>query len=139
MFMTIMSNWKILIFCSILNFGIWGFLLKIVNGRLDWKTSLTYVWLTVFIILFIFCFRKANFGWSKFHYLAILAGFFAAIGTLTFYKALSLGPASLIIPFAGQYILVTVVLCVVLLREPLTFRIVIGIICSIAAIVFLYK
>lgn len=137
--MIIISDWKFLVVSYIVMFGLWGFILKIVSVKLEWKTTMTYVCITVFTILLISCVRKVNFGWSKFHALAILAGIIAAGGTMAFYKALSLAPASLVIPLSTQYILITTVLCVVFLKEPLSLRMVGGILCSIAAIVLLAK
>lgn len=137
--MTIISNWKFLMICYILTFGLWGFIIKIVSTKLDWKTTMLYVWMTIFIILMLSYFKKANFGWSKFHALAVLAGIAAAIGTIAFYRALPMAPASLIIPLSTQYILVTVLLCVIYLKEPMSLRIIAGIACSIAAIVLLSR
>ena len=137
--MRMTSNWKLLTTCYIITFGIWGFLLKVISKKVDWKTMMFYIWMTIFILYCIFLFRNIKFGWSKFHILAILAGIVAAVGTIAFYKALSLAPAMVIIPLSSQYILVTVLLCALFLKEPLSLRIVAGILCSIAAIILLSK
>lgn len=137
--MNLLSNWKFLMVCYVILFGVWGFLLKIVSSRLDWKVALFYVWITVFVTMMIFCFRSMDFGWSRYHLLAVFAGIIAAFGTMAFYKALTLAPATLIIPVSAQYILVTVVLCVIFLREPISLRIIAGIACSISAILLLSK
>ncbi len=131
--MGITSNWRFLAVCYILTFGLWGFLLKVISKKLDWKTMIFYVWMTVFLLCCIFVFRNIKLGWSKIHILAIVAGIVAAIGTIAFYKALSLAPATLVIPLSSQYILVTVLLCTFFLKELLSLRIVAGIVCSIAA------
>lgn len=120
-------------------FGLWGFILKVVSTKLDWKTTMLYVWMTIFIILLIFCAKKINLGWNKFYALAVLAGIIAAIGTMSFYKALSLAPASLVIPLSTQYILVTVILSVVFLKEPISLKVITGIVSSIIAIILLSK
>jgi len=123
----------------ILSFGLWGFLLKICTTKLDWKTTLTYVWMTVFAILFFTYFIKVKIAFGPYHGLAVAAGVLAAIGTVAFYKALSLAPASIIIPLSGQYILVTVLLAMVFLNEPVTLRSVAGIVFGITAMILLSK
>lgn len=137
--MEIGSNWKFLITVYVLTSGVWGFILKIASTRLDWKTMIFYAWMTVFILYTIFVFKDIKFGWSKFHFLSILAGVLGTIGTVGFYKAISLAPASIVIPFSAQYVLITVLLCVLFLKEPLSLRIIAGIACSIAAIVLLSR
>lgn len=133
------SNWKLLIAFYICASGLWGFFLKIASRQLDWKTALFCVWISMSLVYLILIFKNTNFAWSKFHLLALLAGIIASIGTMAFYKALSLAPASLVIPFSAQYILITVLLCIFFLKEPLNLRIILGILTSIIAIALLAK
>lgn len=131
--------WKFLVLFYIIAFGLWGFLLKVVIGKIGWKTTLFYVWIALSLINFIFVLRYVDFGITRFHLLAFLAGIIASVGTIAFYKALSLAPASLIIPLSAQYILVTTFLCILLLKEPISLRLILGIIFSIIAIVLLSR
>jgi transporter family protein len=133
----LMSNWKFLMFVYIITFGLWGFLIKFVSKELDWKTTMTYVWCTIFIILFFLYFRKESLAFSKNHMLAILAGVLATIGTVVFYKSVSLAPASIIMPLSGLQIVLTVVLAIVFLNEALTLKIFFGICSSFLAIYLL--
>ncbi|UCC95883.1 MAG: EamA family transporter [Candidatus Omnitrophota bacterium] len=132
-----MSNWKLLVGCYIVTFGLWGFFVKVISKKLDWRTIMFYVLITIAVFYGVFIFRNIKLGWSKFHILAIVAGVCAAIGTMAFYKALSLAPASRVIPLSAQYILVTVLLCTVFLKEPLSLKTMLGIMCSITAIILL--
>jgi uncharacterized membrane protein len=131
------SDWKFLVAFYVLTSGLWGFFLKLISQKLDWKTNIIYVWIGFSAIYIIFLSKNVNFGLSKFHGLALATGIIAALGTMAFYKALSLAPGSLVIPFSAQYILVSTLLCIVFLKEPLSLRIIAGIICSVTAIALL--
>ena len=58
---------------------------------------------------------------------AYLAGAFLAVGIIAYYRALSLGAVSVVVPIFGLFIVVSSVVGFVLLDEPLTLRKVLGI------------
>jgi transporter family protein len=51
-----------------------------------------------------------------------LAGAFLAVGILAYYRALSLGPVSAVVPIFGTFLVVSSVVGIVLLEESLTAR-----------------
>ena len=135
--MSVLSDWKVLLAIYIVTSGVWGFLLKYVLQGLDWKTAMFYIWTTVYAFFVIFVFRNINFGLGKFHLLAIVTGVLGAISAIAFYKLISTMPASIIIPLSTMYVIVTVVLSVVFLHEPLTLRTISGIGLGMIAIALL--
>ncbi|HDQ98754.1 MAG TPA: EamA family transporter [candidate division WOR-3 bacterium] len=68
--------------------------------------------------------------------LIALAGLLAGFATLAFYLALARGPASVVVPLTGMYILVPALLGIVLLHEPATLTRLLGM-ASAALAVFL--
>lgn len=135
--MTIFSDWRVLMAVYIISSGLWGFLLKYVLRELDWKTTMFYVWTTVYLFFVIFLFRNINFGTSKFHMLSVIIGLLGATGTIAFYKAVDIMPASIIIPLSSTYIIITVALSVIFLHEPLTAKTILGIVLGLISIILL--
>lgn len=137
--MPVISSWRLLVIYYIVIAGLWGFFLKIIGRHLDWKTTMFYVWIGVSVVYLVFITKKVDFAWSRFHLFAIFTGILAALSAMAFYKALSLMPGSLIVPLSSLYIVITVVLCLVFLKEVISFRIISGIILSIISIMLLMK
>ena len=71
--------------------------------------------------------------------LALPAGLLAGVATLCFYLAMHRGPASVVVPLTGMYILVPALLGFVLLREPVTVFRVLGLVCAGLAVFFLSR
>jgi transporter family protein len=132
-------NWKLLVYVYMITAGLWGFFLKVVLRDLDWKTALFYVFMTIFLIYCVFLFRKIRFGFSGSHLLALVTGCIAVISTITFYKLLSIKPASVIVPLSSQYVVITVVLSILFLGETLSPKILLGIFLSIISIILLTR
>ncbi|WP_251343131.1 EamA family transporter [Haloplanus halophilus] len=63
-----------------------------------------------------------------------LAGVFLAVGILAYYRALSLGPVSAVVPIFGTFLVLSSVLGIVFLDESLTPRKVAGIGCAVLGI-----
>ena len=138
--MEIDSNWKFLVMIYIIAAGFWGFFLKIILGKLDWKTTMliiTSVWVTLILVYLIFFSKEINLSWNRYYILAILTGIIGALSGVVFYKVLSLKPASIVIPLTAQYILIAVLLSFIFLKEPITLRGVFGIAFSIISIILL--
>jgi transporter family protein len=63
-----------------------------------------------------------------------LAGVFLAVGILAYYRALSLGPVSAVVPIFGTFLVVSSVVGILFLNESLTARKVAGIACAMLGI-----
>lgn len=75
----------------------------------------------------------AYLGHPKAPYL-YLAGVFLAVGILAYYRALSLGPVSDVVPIFGTFLVVSSVVGILFLNESLTARKVAGIACAMLGI-----
>jgi transporter family protein len=66
--------------------------------------------------------------------LVVAAGLFLTVGILAYYRALSLGPVSVVTPVFGLFLVVSSAVGIVALDEPLTARKVVGIALAIVAV-----
>jgi uncharacterized membrane protein len=69
----------------------------------------------------------------------MIVGALAMIATFAFYAALAKGPASVIVPWTGLYIIIPVVLGFIFIGEKITANRIIGIIAAVVSIIFLSK
>ena len=70
---------------------------------------------------------------------AVLIGIPMSIGVITIYMAVARGPVSVVMPIYGLNALVTVLLGILILHEPVSVPRVIGLIFAVAAIVLLNR
>ena len=66
--------------------------------------------------------------------LMVLSGVLLAVGLLTYYRALALGPVSVVVPIYGLFIVVSAAVGVLAFDEAVTPRTVAGIAASVVAI-----
>lgn len=64
----------------------------------------------------------------------LAAGAFLSVGILAYYRALALGPVSVVVPIFGTFLVTSAAAGVLLLDEPLTARKVLGIALAVVAI-----
>ena len=64
----------------------------------------------------------------------VLAGVFLLVGILAYYRALSLGPVSVVTPIFGMFLVVSSAISIALLSESLTARKVVGILLGVVAV-----
>jgi transporter family protein len=76
---------------------------------------------------------SAYLGHPKAPYL-YLAGVFLAVGILAYYRALSLGPVSAVVPIFGTFLVISSAVGIAFLDEALTLRKVAGIGCAVLGI-----
>ena len=88
---------------------------------------------TVAVVLYQGQSVAAYLGHPKAPYL-YLAGVFLAVGILAYYRALSLGPVSAVVPIFGTFLVISSVVGVLFLNESLTARKVAGIGCAVLGI-----
>ena len=67
----------------------------------------------------------------------VAIGVLLTIGLLTYYRALSLGPVSIVVPIYGLFIAVSSVIGIVALEESVTARKLAGIVFAVLAIVLM--
>ena len=131
-------NWLMLSVIAMIMWGFWGFFAKLAASSLDWKQAYVMVGLVgalVYVVAFLFLKPQISIG-GGFYY-AILAGIAGPLGGIAFYQALGNGKASLVIPVAALYPVVTIALAFLVLSEKLTLTHGIGIMLAMASIFFM--
>lgn len=133
------NDWRALTLMSVVLFGVWGFLVKVGTNHLPWQQVVFTVWATNFLILVLAMVRHVGNLWTPWTAVAFVAGVFAAFGSLLFYRSMSLGPASLVVPLSSLYVLVTFVLAVAILQEPVHVRHLLGVGLGLASMLLLAR
>ncbi len=72
-------------------------------------------------------------GSSRLPY-AVAAGIFLAIGIIAYYRALALGPVSVVTPVFGLFLITSSILGIALLGETVTMRKLLGIALAVVAV-----
>ena len=121
---------------ALVSWGIWGWLSKLAATRAN--PAGIALWATIASLLPILAFSLSTADRSglQVNPLAAIAGLLAGTATVAFYLALGRGPASVVVPLTGMYILVPALLGIVLLRETVTLTRALGM-ASAALAVFL--
>jgi bacterial/archaeal transporter family protein len=130
-------DYRLLSVFALVLWGTWGFLAKIISSSVSpqslafWSTVATVVPVAVYAL-------TDNTGkWTRPHPMALGAGLAYGLALVFFFIALRRGPASVVVPLSGMYILVPAVLGFIFLKEPLTVTHVIGLSCAGLAVLFL--
>jgi transporter family protein len=74
---------------------------------------------------------------NKYVFYAVPVGLVSLIAIIGFYKALSIGPSSVVLPLTNLYVIMPVLFGFIVLKEPVTLIRVLGIVCAILATVLL--
>ena len=119
--------------------GLWSFIPKIVTKYISPKSALFFEILGAMIIGgYVFASLKFK---PEIHpmgiLLAIITGIIGSIGVLFFLDAVSKGPVSLITVLSSLYPIITVILAVIFLNEPLSLKQILGIMLGLGAIVLI--
>lgn len=131
-------DYRVLSFLSLVGWGTWGFLSKLLAGR-GCSAGLVAFWAGIggLVPVAAFVVVTRNLHWRSEIPLALLAGLLAGFASVCFYVALSRGPASVVVPLSGMYIVISAVLGYLFLQEPLTWKHLIGLGCGALAVVLL--
>jgi transporter family protein len=122
---------------AIVGWGLWAFLIKAAGEKVPWQA--VFVLSAIWAVPIALCMKPwsipfaANAAWGL-----VLAGTFCGcIASVFFYKALSMGQASVIVPLSGLYIPLCALLAAVFLREGLDWKKGLGVACATLAVVLL--
>jgi len=130
-------DYRLLSVFALILWGAWGFLAKVVSSSVSpqslafWSTIATVVPVTVFAL------TDSPGKWTRPNPMALGAGLAYGLALVSFFIALRRGPASVVVPLSGMYILVPAVLGFIFLKEPLTVTHVLGLSCAGLAVLFL--
>jgi transporter family protein len=134
-----MANWLPAALASLVLYGLWGFFPKLTVAYLDSRSAMIYYILGGLLVgLVVLATLKIQ---PAFHprgvVFAILTGVFGFAGTLCFFAAASRGRISLVVSITALYPLITILLAVIFLKEPLTIKQLTGMVCALVAILLL--
>ncbi|PSO50240.1 MAG: EamA family transporter [Cyanobacteria bacterium SW_9_44_58] len=134
-------SWLVFSLICLFIYGVWGFLSKFLTMGLNAPNMLIYSLLgsALGIPLYIIAYRQSfSLPWENhWTYLAMLVGVFTSLGAFFFFNAIALGEASKVVVITSLYPLVTAILALIFLKEPLTLSKLLGIFLCLAGIVIL--
>ncbi|MGB9729690.1 MAG: EamA family transporter [Thermoprotei archaeon] len=131
--------WQLVAILSLIMWGLWGFILKLVSKNVEWyQIYVIGSLITIMISSIAAIIYRDHLLISQRDIFVILASSTAgALGYVFFIMALKDGKASIVVPLTAMYPAITVILSYVILREEITPLQLIGIILAIIATILL--
>lgn len=130
-------DYRLLSVFALLLWGVWGFLAKVISSTVSPQSLAFWSTLATVIPVAVFALAGGSGKWTRPHPIAVGAGLAYGLALVFFFVALRRGPASVVVPISGMYILVPAVLGFIFLKEPLTKTHVLGLVCAGLAVLFL--
>ena len=124
-------------FIALVGWGFWAIGSKILTRYFN--TLSTTFWISLWSIIFLtfFLLIRKNLMFNKYMIYSIPVGLISLVAIIAFYKALKIGPSSVVLPLTNMYVILPVLFGFVVLKEPVTMTRVLGIVFAILAAVFL--
>ncbi len=119
-----MQDWLRYTLLATAVYGFWGFFPKLASEHLDPKSGMVYQTLGTLVATLVI-FASMHFKIPvhvKGITFSLLAGIAGVVGTQFLLMALAKGNASLVVPVTALYPIGTVLLAVLILKEPLTVK-----------------
>lgn len=132
-----MKEWILPAFGAFLVWGLWSFIPKITVRYISAKSAVIYEVLGGIIVAVIVLY-SVNFRpdvHTKGIALGIITGVLGFLGALFFLFAVSKGPVSLVATLTALYPVISILLAIVILNEPITLKQGVGIIFALVAMV----
>ncbi len=134
-----LGNWFIFSLITLFLWGFWGFFSKLAVNYINPKSALIFQSIGNFIVL-IFLLLSMNFK-PEIHLKGImftlLAGISASLGFLFFLLSVTKNKVSIIMPITALYPIITIILALFILKEPITLKQAIGIMLAIISMALL--
>ncbi|MBU0730223.1 MAG: EamA family transporter [Proteobacteria bacterium] len=134
-----MDNWLVATILALLIYGLWGFFPKLAVTYISPQSALVYEVLGAMLVGIL------ALGLVKFRpdihpkgiLFAVLTGIAGMAGTLFFFIAVQKGKVSVVVSMTALYPLITILLAVLILHEPLTAKQITGMAFALSAIYLL--
>ena len=122
---------------ALIGWGFWAIGSKMLTRYFNAASTTFWItlWTMFFIIIYIILSRTLT--TNKYAFYAIPVGICSFVAILAFYKALQLGPSSVVVPFTNMYVIFPVLFGFIVLKEAITLARILGIICAVVATVLL--
>lgn len=133
-------SWKVAALLLLATNCVWAIATKVVATRLPPATAGLLAVGGGFATLAILAGRSAwPANWGRWHVAALAIGLLGGAATWLYYKAISEGPLSVILPLTSQFVVVAAVAGWLIFGEPMNLRTVLGIIFGILSVVLLAR
>jgi bacterial/archaeal transporter family protein len=131
-----MAGWLMYSLLALVLWGLWGVFSKIAATHLpSWAIFLVEIWVYLVVGGLIWGLLRTPVTWTvPGAVAAIAAGLAGGFALLFFLKALSTGPAAVVVPLTSLYPVITVLLGITFLQEDLSLRHLLGILMASAAV-----
>jgi bacterial/archaeal transporter family protein len=130
-------DYRLLSLLALACWGVWGYLSKVLTRTTEPRALAFWATLASLVPITLFAVSRGVGRWARPTPGVIAAGLLAGVATVAFYLALRRGPASVVMPLTGMYILIPAVLGFVVLKEPVTVTHVLGLACAGLAVLLL--
>lgn len=124
-------------FIAMVGWGFWAIGSKIMTRYFNTVSTSFWISLCSIIFLSLYMIFRKNLMINKYVFYALPIGFICLMAILAFYKALKIGPISVVVPLTNMYVIFPVLFGFIVLKEPITLTRIIGIICAVLATIFL--
>jgi transporter family protein len=124
-------------YIALIGWGFWAIGSKIMTRYFN--TLSTSFWISFWAMLFLIPLILLRRGLmvNKYVVYAIPVSLVSLVAILAFYKALKIGPSSVVLPLTNLYVILPVLFGFIVLKEPVTTPRILGIVFAILAAVFL--
>ncbi|UCD19528.1 MAG: EamA family transporter [candidate division WOR-3 bacterium] len=124
-------------FIALVGWGLWAIGSKILTRYFNTMSTTFWIsfWSMVFLTIFLI-FRR-NLMLNRYVIYSIPVGLVSLAAIVAFYKALKIGPSSVVLPLTNMYVILPVLFGFIVLKEPVTLPRVLGIVFAILAAIFL--
>lgn len=122
---------------ALVGWGFWAIGSKLLTRHFN-TVSVSF-WISFWSIVFlsIFLLFRRNLMVNAYVAYTVPVGLMSLIAILAFYKALKIGPSSVVLPFTNMYVIIPVIFGFVVLKESVTLPRILGILFAILAAIFL--
>lgn len=134
-----MKGWVFPALGTFIFWGFWGFIPKITTKYISPKSAIVYEVLGGFLVA-IMVMYSMNFRPEinpKGFAMAITTGVFGFLGALCYLLAVSKGPVSLVVIVTALYPVLSILLAVIILNEPITLKQGVGILLALGAMLLI--
>ena len=131
-----MAGWLFYSLLALILWGLWGVFSKIAATHLpSWAIFLVEICIYLLVGGFIWCLLRTPVTWTfPGATAAVAAGLSGGFALFFFLKALSTGPAAVVVPLTSLYPVITVLLGITFLQENLSLRHLLGVLMASAAV-----
>jgi transporter family protein len=130
-------HWKFWSLLAITGWTAWGIVTKFALRRIDWARLEVLSGLVALIAMLIIAPSGYRIKLDNAHLIGLMAATLGAFGGVTFFIALSKGPASVIVPLTSLYVVGVFLFGVLFFGEALTLKKVLGVLLAAAAMFLL--